>query len=162
MALKDGIWRDVVTFYTSRKILKANTEVDRLLAIHIFSRKKKKHFLCFCWIFRMKFPNWKCIRLLCYCTLMKASFSKTINSLLFCLHSWVILSNAICWQKYGRVSHTIQKLGQKIRNVHVIYRLKAKDPASVKGLKLIFRERMHENYKNICLTNLQTICVWGT
>lgn len=48
----------------------------------------------------------------------------------------------------------MQKLGQKI-NTHVKDRLKAKDPAPVKGLKLIFRERMHENCKNICLMYLQ-------
>lgn len=49
----------------------------------------------------------------------------------------------------------MQKLGQKIRNTRVKDRLKAKDPASLKGPKLIFRERMHENYKNICLMYLQ-------
>lgn len=54
------------------------------------------------------------------------------SNLLFCLHSWVMLSYAICWQKYGRVSHTIQKLGQEIRNTHVKERLMAKEPASVK------------------------------
>lgn len=31
----------------------------------------------------------------------------------------------------------------------------AKNPASVKGLKLLFRERMHENCNNICLMYLQ-------
>jgi len=43
----------------------------------------------------------------------------------------------------------MQKLGQKIRNTLIEHRLKAKDFASVKRLKLIFRERMHENCKNI-------------
>lgn len=49
----------------------------------------------------------------------------------------------------------MQKLGQKIRNTHVKNRLKAKDPASLEGPKLIFRERMHAHYKNICLMYLQ-------
>lgn len=44
----------------------------------------------------------------------------------------------------------MQKLRQNIRNPHVKDKLKAKDP-SAKGMELIFRERMHENCKNICL-----------
>lgn len=80
---------------------------------------------------------------------MKTFFPETISSPLCCLHSWVVLSNAICWQKYRQVNHTMQKLRRKI-NSHVKDKLKAKDP-SVKGMKLIFRERMHEKCKNVCL-----------
>lgn len=106
-------------------------------------------------MWNFKTEQW--IKQLCYCTLMKTSFSKTINSLLFCLHTCVIWRNATCWQKHGRVSHAIENQGQKIRNVHVKGRLKAKGPASVKGLWLIYRERTHENCMNICLTDLHTI-----
>lgn len=63
---------------------------------------------------------------------MKTSFSETISPLLFGLNSQVMLSNAICWQKYGRVSHTMQKLGQEVRNTHVKERLVAEELASVK------------------------------
>lgn len=122
----------------------------------IYLRGVLIHFAqCSVWNFKTE----KCIKLLRYCTPMKTSFSKTVNSLLFCLHTWVIWSNATYWQKYGRVNHVIEDQGRKIRSVHSKGRQKAKDPASLKGLQLIFRERMHENYMNICFTDLHAICL---
>lgn len=89
---------------------------------------------------------------------MKTSFSEAVNPLLFCLHPWVVLSNAICWQKYRQGSHTAKARAED-KKYSCKRKTNGKRPCLCQILKLIFMKTMHENCKNICLMYLQDVCL---